>query len=177
MMASGWLGADWGNVPAWVGTVLTSSSLLIAASTYRKSVAEKKREFDEHQREQVSKVSVWTSDGGTVKVANGNDVAVTIGAHIDLGYQILEAKPSPFAPGVSYALIADPGALAEYCRANKLPEGHGVPTLTITDSYGRVWSRAPDGTVQPLDADSHAKLRERTARLGTEVRFEKVEES
>jgi len=53
-MAGGWLGWDWGTVPAWIGTVVTSSSVLIAAVAYRRSVLDK-------EREQASKVAAWTS--------------------------------------------------------------------------------------------------------------------
>src|SRR5262245_48009031 len=53
--ASGWLGLDWGNVPAWVGSLLTGTSLLVAALTFRRAVGEARRD-------QVSKVSAWLAD-------------------------------------------------------------------------------------------------------------------
>ncbi|MCU1607341.1 MAG: hypothetical protein JWP46_3806, partial [Modestobacter sp.] len=73
-MPQGWLGLDWGNVPAWTGSVLTGSSLLIAANTYRRAVQDR-------VREQASKFAVWiskTPEDGRVQLsfANGSDVPV-----------------------------------------------------------------------------------------------------
>jgi hypothetical protein len=51
-MSHGWLGLDWGNVPAWFGATITSGSLLVAANSYRRSVRDK-------EREQASKVAAW----------------------------------------------------------------------------------------------------------------------
>lgn len=72
MQASGWLGLQWGDVPAWVGSILTGVALLIAANTYRKSVLES-------TRTQASMVTVWVerTDGvETVHVKNGSNASV-----------------------------------------------------------------------------------------------------
>lgn len=71
MQASG-LGLHWGDVPAWVGSVLTGVALLIAATTYRKSVRDS-------GRAQASMVTVWVKpvDGvETVHVKNGSNASV-----------------------------------------------------------------------------------------------------
>lgn len=44
----------WGSVPAWISSIFTSASVLIAAIAYRTSVSDK-------EREQASKVTVWSS--------------------------------------------------------------------------------------------------------------------
>ncbi|SDM01278.1 hypothetical protein SAMN05660642_01328 [Geodermatophilus siccatus] len=49
---SGWLGLDWGNVPTWIGTIVTSSSFTVAALSYRRSVLDK-------ERAQASSIAAW----------------------------------------------------------------------------------------------------------------------
>jgi hypothetical protein len=53
-MTSGWLGLDWGNVPAWIGTIVTSSSFAVAALSFRRSVLDK-------ERAQASNVAAWVA--------------------------------------------------------------------------------------------------------------------
>jgi hypothetical protein len=44
VMSDGWLlQVKWGDIPAWVGSILTGTSLLIAALSYRRSVMDKER--------------------------------------------------------------------------------------------------------------------------------------
>src|SRR4051794_5872101 len=74
VLSQGWLGLDWGNVPTWVGAVLTGSSLLIAANTYRRAVQDRRRE-------QASKFAAWVSGTPAVGrvqlfLANGSDMPV-----------------------------------------------------------------------------------------------------
>jgi hypothetical protein len=52
-MPSGWLGLDWGNVPSWVGSTLTSVSIFVAARAYARNVHDK-------EVTQASKISAWT---------------------------------------------------------------------------------------------------------------------
>src|SRR4051812_18140980 len=51
-MVCGWLGLDWGNVPTWIGTVVTSSSFTIAALSYRRSVLDR-------ERDQARNIAAW----------------------------------------------------------------------------------------------------------------------
>src|SRR3954447_4179578 len=88
-VASGW-GLDWGNVPAWVGAVLTSTSLLVAALTYRRSV-------DDKERDQASNVAAWVArrvENGTqrkvLRVSNGSDAPV---------YEIIARVPEGYNSG------------------------------------------------------------------------------
>jgi hypothetical protein len=55
MLADGWLGLNWGDVPTWVLSILTGCAFLIAAVTYRKSVSDS-------QRDQANAVSVWVGE-------------------------------------------------------------------------------------------------------------------
>jgi len=47
-----WLGLDWGNVPSWVGTLVTGGSATVAARGYLHSVRNK-------EREQIAQFSCW----------------------------------------------------------------------------------------------------------------------
>lgn len=73
---AGWLGWDWGNVPAWTGSILTSGSLLVAASAYRRNVRDR-------DSEQAAKVYCTITDEGTqpggervVRAINKSDVSI-----------------------------------------------------------------------------------------------------
>jgi hypothetical protein len=78
MSASGWLGLNWGDVPAWVGSVLTGVALLVAANTYRKSVRDS-------EREQAKTVTVWVEEErstgflrreNTLHIMNGSSATI-----------------------------------------------------------------------------------------------------
>src|SRR6185437_3359668 len=61
---------DWGNVPAWIGSILTGSSILIAALTYRRSV-------EDRERAQAAKVTAWVDIGAEkIFLRNSSDSAV-----------------------------------------------------------------------------------------------------
>jgi hypothetical protein len=73
MVTIGWSDWDWGNVPAWVGTIVTRSSFLIAALSYRRSVRDK-------EGEQASRVAAWHQMSGeqglsrrVLHISNGSD--------------------------------------------------------------------------------------------------------
>lgn len=75
-MTGALFGWDWGDVPTWVGSVVTSGSVLLAAVAYRRSVRDK-------EREQASKVAAWfglssADSGGNrfLRVANSSDAPV-----------------------------------------------------------------------------------------------------
>jgi hypothetical protein len=42
-MSAGGLALNWGDAPAWIGSVVTSGSVLMAALAYRRSVLDKER--------------------------------------------------------------------------------------------------------------------------------------
>jgi hypothetical protein len=67
---------NWGDVPAWIGTITTSVSVLIAALAYRKSILDK-------ERGQASKVAAWVALFGEpgkehriVRLSNSSDAPV-----------------------------------------------------------------------------------------------------
>ena len=134
-MASGWLGLDWGNVPAWVGAIFTSASLSLAAVTYARNSAERAHERLDRDRAQAAKVSSWPVTSRRLLVRNGNEVAVLVGAVATRGERSAAAEQVAFGPGET--------------RGLRLPAGFETAALelTIVDSYGRVWSRATDGAL------------------------------
>ena len=76
-VVSGWLRLDWGDVPAWVGTVVTSGAFTVAALSYRRSVLDK-------ERAQASSVAAWVGFRNVedafpqrlLLVSNGRDAAM-----------------------------------------------------------------------------------------------------
>jgi hypothetical protein len=54
VLLSGWLGLDWGDVPAWFGAVVTSGSFAVAAIAYGRSVRDQ-------ERIQAAAVAAWTT--------------------------------------------------------------------------------------------------------------------
>ncbi len=55
MLTIGWSELRWGDVPTWVGSILTGAAFLIAAFAYRKSVRDS-------QRDQAKAVTVWVEE-------------------------------------------------------------------------------------------------------------------
>src|SRR5262245_50418814 len=83
-MAFGLDAVQWGNVPSWIGSVLTSTSLLMASFSYRHSVAERTRAQADRESSQAAKVSTWMVSGRQARISNANEVAVVIRAFVVL---------------------------------------------------------------------------------------------
>lgn len=133
---------EWGNVPAWVGSILTGSSLIIAAITYVRSAQERRRENAEKARAQAALVSSWPVNVRRWQVRNGNTVAVSVQALIDGDNR---SEPVVLYPSET--------------RAIRLPAGVEVGTtflpLLIVDSFGRRWIRHGAGElVEVTERDS-----------------------
>lgn len=76
-MTSGWLGLDWGNVPAWAGSILTSCSITVAALAYRRNILDKEAE----QAKDVYAVVDWRDPGHPdrgrkLRIRNGSESVV-----------------------------------------------------------------------------------------------------
>ena len=157
---------DWGSVPAWVGAILTSGSLMIAAFAYRRSVLDK-------ERDQASKIAAWVSvverDGEKrrqVHISNGSEGSV---------YDVtVRPKDSPDRhleelPASSMIKVELPGPVQESSKVStrtmeasifSLTAAAGIETETIlpepspelefTDGLGRWWRRAPRGEVKRI---------------------------
>jgi hypothetical protein len=99
-MTHGWLGLDWGNVPAWFGAVVTSGSAAVAALAYRRSVRDK-------EAQQASLVGAWidwskSEEGGEaqLQVSNGSDGSVfEVTLRHRTQWTRFPEKPIPELPG------------------------------------------------------------------------------
>jgi hypothetical protein len=169
---------DWGNVPAWVSSILTGSSLLIAAFSYRRSVLDK-------ERDQASKVAAWISIADAddskkrvLRISNSSDASVyAITAKLHQGPEIyveeLPAKSTSTAdlPGpqvsstetrrttLGVSLFA---ASFETAWNTELLPQEPSPELQFRDAVGRWWQRMPNGQ---LKRQSGTKTHTRMSRV------------
>lgn len=183
---SGWLGWDWGTVPAWVGTAITSSSAAVAAVSYRRSVHDK-------EREQAAKVAAWTSVSyepdevertskrvRRLYVHNSSDAPVyevtvapkgakkatvpELQARGLLTFDIPSGTPGrrSYAPLVSvkvWVIGVEVGTVTEIVKQE--------PTvLEFRDAVGRWWARGSDGKIKSIRARSVTGTYTRTWQKG-----------
>jgi hypothetical protein len=133
---------EWGNVPSWVGSVLTSVSVGLGAITYARSTGDRRRALDDAERAQAARVSLWWENPRKANVRNSNDVAVTVQVFV------------PDRDGGSEPLGLGPGET----RVVQLPAGlAGEPVaLAVVDSFGRRWVRRPGGELERVTSESSA---------------------
>jgi hypothetical protein len=198
-MTSGWLGLDWGNVPAWIGSTLTSGSLLIAATSYRRSVKDK--EYD-----QASKIASWITTSAEpdetkprLHVRNSSDGPIfeTVVRVLDLPHvNIPELPPQttsvhdlPESPTVARFFESNPtltieqevvGVSMSVTLNREQVLASLRPSIQFRDAVGRRWKRGSDGKLQTAVPEAL----ERTIRItkwpiviernasGTRVRFD-----
>ena len=133
-------GMGLGNVPSWVGALLTGSSLGVASFTYYRTAGDRRRTQHEAERGQAARVSLWWTNPRKGWVRNGNDVAVTVRAFLR-------------APdGTSWSAYTDriglgPGETRGLLRSAQTGEAPAPVLLDMVDSYGRAWIRHGDGTL------------------------------
>lgn len=173
-MASGWLGWDWGSVPTWVGTVITSGSAFIAALSYRRSVRDK-------EREQASKVGTWVGttelDGETksvLRVANNSDspiyeVSVRRSGDLELiSYEIpaATAAMTPVSSSSTTSVRRERSAgvklwiiSLEATEVTEFIPDERPPDVQFRDALGRWWLRRSDGRLDPVQGESIRQFR------------------
>jgi hypothetical protein len=154
---------NWGDVPTWIGSVITSVSVLVAAISYRRSVIDK-------ERNQASKVGAWF-----VKTDESRRAACITNASVAPIYEIELLEPpmpnvqSPILPAGGAAIIElleesdkDPGGpqvvriidrAEEGILTREIWESEQQPTIQFRDAVGRWWKR-----------DSAGRLLKRTGR-------------
>ncbi|MFI5591509.1 hypothetical protein ACIA5G_41115 [Amycolatopsis sp. NPDC051758] len=172
---SGWLGWDWGNVPAWTGSILTSGSLIVAASAFRHSVRSK-------QGEQAAQVFCTVTDNGAepgqervVEAVNDSSIsiyAITVVIPLERDafnapkqdlYQLKELQPKSKAeiarvalpsesPTLKLQVSAPAGPIKSYINVD-LAARDLVPEIKFRDAAGVWWRR-----------DSRGRLRRSSAR-------------
>jgi hypothetical protein len=169
MVAAGWWGWDWGNVPSWIGSVLTGTSLFIAAVTYLRHVKDQAREQQARERQQAGRVSAWVVGSRRALIRNGNEVAVTVHAYLDLPGLFAASDPVTCAPGGSCELTLP----YEYERHVGEPgRGRPTPVLVIVDSSGRPWLRTDRGELRLLSGSERDELDRRLAGATTRMALE-----
>jgi hypothetical protein len=153
---------DWGSLSSWVGTLITSTSALVAVFSYRRSVRDK-------EREQASRISAWiTPEISTrlIKEAPGVYTQVFL-----LTVHVANQSEDPVydvrvsGKWIGQPLTTDelPGSLAgtasvEFDRRHydlsrssadaTFPTTFAAsveqPSIAFTDTLGRRWTRKPD---------------------------------
>jgi hypothetical protein len=157
-MPSGWLGLDWGNVPSWVGSVLTSFSVGFASITYYRSTNDRRQARDDAERTQAARVSLWWENPRKALVRNSNDVAVTVQVFVE--DRDSRSDPLNLSPGETRALQL-PVDLADESAA---------VGLVIVDSYGRSWIRPPYRPLERVTAEHSPPRPSSRERLRWEAR-------
>jgi hypothetical protein len=161
-MSEGWLlQVKWGDVPAWVGSILTGTSLLIAALSYRRSVLDK-------EREQASKVAAWIAlveeDGQrkrVLRISNGSDASIyEFTCKPDYDREIfLDELPAKATTTVALRRAAlPPTVMAELERwfisfgvpTTEAFSQEPSPKIEFRDALGRWWERLPGGDVKKI---------------------------
>jgi len=158
-MAAGWLGLDWGSVPAWIGSVLTSGSVLVAALAYRRSVLDK-------ERGQASQIAAWVALAGesgnkrpVAQVSNGSNAPVyeviirfpglsdlslpeLVAGSIttlelpDSARNLIRSKTQTKSGGLKWFFIE-----VEASRTVERVLGEESPVIQFRDALGRWWMR------------------------------------
>jgi hypothetical protein len=152
---------EWGDVPAWIGSVLTGSSFLIASLTYRRSVRDRREEELNREREQAAKVSAWvanSSSGVYVYLQNAGYAAAKARVFFEDPSSAPILAYDEVAIGPDQRLVTDSPIHSSY--AQELREWPATPALLIVDSAGATWLRHPNGKLDRIseqDTDSLEK--------------------
>jgi hypothetical protein len=171
-------GIDWGTVPAWVAAVVASTSGMLAALSYRRSVLDK-------ERDQASKISAWSSapeetderyyrkdEAGNVYVVAPLPVVVYVANRsenpvydIDLDLKLKYLKPWKLAelpPGAT-ATVTIPIEFRDRVPKGASVPSHtfikyklAIPVLTFTDALGRRWQRTEDRRLRAVELKERA---------------------
>lgn len=132
------MAVEWGTVSSWVSSLLTGSSVALAAFTYFRATKDRHRALDESERAQAARVSLWWVNPRRALVRNSNDVAVTVRAVLpddDAG-----SEPLGLGPGETRELLLSAGL-----------EGRSAGlALMMVDSHGRAWIRNGDGVLDRI---------------------------
>jgi hypothetical protein len=134
---------DWGSVPAWVGSILTGSSLLIAANAYRLSVSER-------IQQQAMKVTAWIAEAGA-ELANGEkstqDMLYVRNASDAAAYFVVLQHSDVSTPGpTGISGWRSIGPETTVSAISGVPAGQLLPSaLMFIDAGGQPWRRSRTG--------------------------------
>jgi tetratricopeptide (TPR) repeat protein len=167
-MPAGWLGLDWGDVPTWIGSVVTSGSVLVAALAYRRSVSDK-------ERDQASQIGAWvaliTESGKERRVVRVNNISkgavfeviirfphspdlkvseIIAGGFVTLEFpenypRVTQAQKITVSTSVSLPFVN-----FEASRTEETVLGEESPEIQFRDAVGRWWRRDSNGRLSKI---------------------------
>jgi hypothetical protein len=132
------MAAERGRVSSWVSSLLTGSSLALAAFTYFRATTDRRRTLDEAERAQAARVSLWWANPRRALVRNSNDVAVTVRA--TLADDEAGSETLGLGPGETRGLLL----------SAELDGRSAEVALVMIDSHGRTWIRRGDGILDRI---------------------------
>lgn len=148
--------AQWGNVPAGAGTLLTGISLSIAAKLYSRSVRDAKRNQADH-------VAAWLEGLDTAK--GTVELKVRNASNLPIYKVIVETPDLHRLRNYSRAVIppdhtdtrADSYMNIALVQLRKSEEMYPdtQPSILFRDAAGRCWKRAADGNLRKVSKSSH----------------------
>ncbi|KAB1160984.1 hypothetical protein F6X68_06660 [Micromonospora sp. AMSO12t] len=145
-----WDKLEWGTVPAGVGSILTSVSLLIAALAYRHSRIDARKG-------QAKQIAAWLEGldrrGAKVRLAakNASDLPIYQVTIRCKGIEVIKPEYlAVMAPDGDWDLTRDFIHLAVVQAIKKAgPVPHEVqPSISFRDAAGRCWERRSDGRLR-----------------------------
>jgi hypothetical protein len=162
-------GLDWGNVPAWIGSVLTSGSVLIAALAYRRSVLDR-------ERGQASQIGAWLAltgeEGEARPVAKASNSSNAPVYEVIISFPGLPDLSVPELISGSIVTLELPDSAQKFIRSEKrsgsvglklffyeiessrteekLVLGEESPKIQFRDAVGRWWRRDSTGRLSRI---------------------------
>lgn len=156
--------ADWGSVPSWIGSLITSGSLLVATATYRRSVRDQKAE-------QALKIVAWSIESAdavdTRRVFLSNRSSHAIYNVRLIPFDAEEVTFNDFEPGqdswvlpmpaedrlersseLSTNLSAVPFVPIQVALNRQQRRQEPYPYLEFVDASGRAWLRDGRGELR-----------------------------
>lgn len=135
---------DWGQAPAWIGSLGTTISLGIAASVFTVNMRDR-------QRSQAAFVSVEPVDQRTAKVRNRSDapihmVIVWWDNAVGIPYSLGDQSVDTLAPGDDLTVAAS---------SLPVPNEGCSPSVKFIDANGRRWHLTRWGKLRRLKAPKY----------------------
>ena len=143
------LSLAWGDVPTWIGSLLTGTSFAVAAFTYRSSVADRRRA-------QATLVSAWLVEAGGTCPITGAQLEVDtlfVRNSSDSAVSRVVVHHMQRSDGVAAGVSAWPavGPQTTVSAPSRLGASELVPAwLYFVDSGGTSWVRTRAGKLDPL---------------------------
>lgn len=160
-MTAIWSDLDWGTVPAWTGSILTSGSIFVAALAYRRNLKDK-------EADQATNIYAWTDrlrgDGERrLRVRNGSQSIVYSIEARAFGAPLIEIPELPpktefhsRVPAVDQRQLSGtfklryPIPIISATGSLEIQKCEPFPLLRFRDAAGRWWQRDGRGRLKPV---------------------------